>query len=231
MKNSYLALAVAGLAGAITCLAGDTGNTGARDGFVQVSLERKEGNVWKAMDPRVVLNNGDRIRFKFETSYPGFLYVYNKSTDGSTEKLFPAAAGSDNRVAPGKPYMIPSGDGSFIIDGPPGFDVSYWIVSPEPLPRIPMFDDAPKVANLPSTLIPRCKEGLVARGGSGGCLDERAGPQAVQNPGKIVPKGESTLKARSIRPDGETKIAAPASKQAPLVYEFRIAHGSTGEKK
>lgn len=199
----------------------------APSGFVQVSLERREGADWKTMDPRVVLNNGDRIRFKFETSYPGFLYVYDRGTDGSTERLFPSQ-GADNRVEPGRPYLVPAGDGSFIIEGPPGFDVTYWILSPEPLARIPMFDDAPKVPlGAPSTLIPRCKEGLVARGGSGGCLDERAGPQPVQDPGKIVPKAESTLRARNIRPEkgGETKIALPASKQAILIYEFRIAHG------
>jgi hypothetical protein len=196
-----------------------------KEGFVHVTLERREGTEWKALDPRVVLNAKDRIRFRFETGFSGFLYVYDKATDGETERLFPGG-GADNRVEPGKSYVIPSGEGTFVIDGPAGFDITYWIVSPEPLPRIPMFDDAPKVANQPSSLIPRCKEGLVARGGSGGCLDERAGPKPAQNPGKITPKAESTLRARSIRleKDGETRIPAPASKQAPLVYEFHVAH-------
>ncbi len=222
-----LMFAFAALASGSWILAAGAGSTDPRDGFVQVSLERREGTEWKSLDPRVVLDPGDRIRFKFVTSYPGFLYVYDRGTDGTTEKLFPGG-GADNRVEPGKPYVIPAGEGSFVVDGPAGFDVTYWIVSPEPLARIPMFDDAPKVANQPSTLIPRCKEGLIARGGSGGgCLDERAGPQPTPNPGKIVPKGESTLRARNIRPekDGEIKIAAPTSKQAALIYEFRVAHG------
>ena len=195
-----------------------------KDGFVQVTLERKDGAEWKQMDPRVVLDAKDRIRFKFQTTYTGFLYVYNRGSDGSSDRLFPGG-GADNRVAQGQTYIVPSGEGSFVIDGPAGFDVTYWIISPEPLPRIPMFDDAPKVANTPSTLIPRCKDGLVARG-AGGCLDERAGPQPTQNPGKIVPKAESTLRARNIRVenDGGTRISAPASKSAPLVYEFRVAH-------
>lgn len=199
--------------------------TDAKEGYVQVSLERKEGSDWKALDPRVVLNPRDRIRFKFETTYAGFLYVYNRGSDGLTERLLPGE-GADNRVEPGKSFTVPAA-GSFVIDGPEGFDVTYWIVSPEPLARIPMFDDAPKAATGPSTLIPRCKEGLIARGGSGGgCLDERAGPQATANPGKIVPKAQSTLKARSMRleKDGEARIAAPTSKQAPLIYEFRVAH-------
>lgn len=195
-----------------------------KEGYVQVSLERMDGQEWKSVDPRLVLNAKDRIRFKFETTYSGFLYVYDRGTDGSTERLLPGE-GADNRVEPGKPYTVPA-SGSFVVDGPAGFDITYWIVSPEPLPRIPMFDDAPKMSPMgPSTLIPRCKEGLVARGG-GGCLDERAGPQATANPGKIVPKAQSTLRARNIRleKDGETRIAAPASKQAPLIYEFRVAH-------
>jgi hypothetical protein len=200
--------------------------TDAKDGYVQVSLERQEGSDWKALDPRVVLNAKDRIRFKFETTYAGFLYVYNRGSDGATDRLLPGD-GADNRVEPGKSFTVPA-SGSFVIDGPAGFDITYWIVSPEPLARIPMFDDAPATATTgPSTLIPRCKEGLVARGGAGsGCLDERAGPQATVNPGKIVPKAQSTLRPRSIRleKDGEARIAAPASKQAPLIYEFRVAH-------
>ena len=198
--------------------------TDTKDGYVQVSLERQEGTDWKALDPRVVLNAKDRIRFKFETTYSGFLYVYNRGSDGSTDRLLPGD-GADNRVEPGKSFTVPSA-GSFVIDGPAGFDVTYWIVSPEPLARIPMFDDAPKTMTGPSTLIPRCKEGLIARGASGGCLDERAGPQATANPSKIVPKAQSTLRARTIRleKDGEARIAAPTSKQAPLIYEFRVAH-------
>lgn len=194
-----------------------------RESYVQVSMERKDGNDWKALDPRTVLNSSDRIRFKLEANYTGFLYVYDKGSDGSTERLFPGS-GADNRIEPGKPYIVPT-DGSFVIDGPAGFDVTYWILSPEPLARIPMFDDAPKAANLPSTIVPRCKEGLIARGG-GGCLDDRAGAQQTKDASKILPKAESTLRARNIKveKDGETRIAAPASKSAPLIYEFRVAH-------
>lgn len=194
-----------------------------RESYVQVSMERKDGNDWKSLDPRTVLTSADRIRFKFEANYTGFLYVYDKASDGSTERLFPGS-GADNRIEPGKAYIVPT-DGSFVIDGPAGFDVTYWILSPEPLARIPMFDDAPKVANLPSTIVPRCKEGLVARG-SGGCLDDRAGAQQTKDASKIVPKAESTLRARNIKveKDGETRIAAPSSKSAPLIYEFRVAH-------
>jgi hypothetical protein len=199
--------------------------TEAKEGYVQVSLERKEGADWKALDPRAVLDSKDRIRFKFESTYAGFLYVYDRGTDGSMERLLPGQ-GADNRIEPGKVYTVPA-DGSFVVDGPAGFDITYWILSPEPLPRIPMFDDAanqPPVG--PQTIVPRCKDGLVARGGSGGCLDERAGPQVTANPGRIVPKAQSTLRARNIRveKDGETRITAPASKQAPLIYEFRVAH-------
>ena len=52
-------------------------DTDPRDGYVQVSLERREGSDWKPVDPRTVLNPADKIRFKFESTYSGYLYVYD----------------------------------------------------------------------------------------------------------------------------------------------------------
>ena len=191
-------------------LADEAGKT-----YVQVTLERLEGAEWRAVDPRLIVQPKDKIRFRFATGFPGYLYVFNRSSDGTTEKLFPQDAGTDNRVVPGQAYLLPSQSGNYEIDGPPGYDITHWIVSPEPLSTLPAGSALPQ-SELPSTLIPRCREGgLRPRGG--GCLDAKAGPQ---------PPKDSALKARNIRIDKGTdaRISAPGAKAGPIVYEFRVAH-------
>ncbi len=202
------------LFGALMCvlplLADEAGKT-----YVQVTLERLEGPEWKAVDPRMILQDKDKIRFRFSTSFPGYLYVFNRASDGTTEKLFPNEEPPNNRVEPGQMYLLPSQAGNYVIDGQPGYDITHWIVTPEPLSTLPSTAELPK-SEIVSTLIPRCREGgLRARGG--GCLDDKAGPQA--------PK-DSPLKARNIRIDkaSDARISAPTAKPGPIVYEFRVAH-------
>src|SRR3982751_1775747 len=57
---------------------------------MEVSLERFDGRLWKAIDSRLVLAADDRIRFKFKANFEGFLYVTNQSTSGTTQMLFPS---------------------------------------------------------------------------------------------------------------------------------------------
>ena len=184
--------------------------------YVQVTLERLEGADWRAVDPRLVMQQKDKVRFRFSTSFPGYLYVFNRASDGTTEKLFPQQEGEINRVEPGQSYLLPSQAGSYIIDGPPGYDITHWIVTPEPLSTLPSGPSMPQ-SEIVSTLIPRCREGGLRPRGSSGCLDDRAGPQA--------PK-DSPLKARNIRIDkgADARISAPNAKPGPIVYEFRVAH-------
>ena len=183
--------------------------------YVQVTLERLDGADWRPVDPRMILQPKDKIRFRFSTSFPGFLYVFNRNSDGATDKLFPASQETDNKVMPGQAYMLPSQAGNYVIDGPPGYDITHWIVTPEPLTTLPSGAALPQ-SEIVSTLIPRCREGgLRARGG--GCLDEKAGPQ---------PARDSGLKARNIRIDkgSDARISATSAKPGPIVYEFRVAH-------
>src|SRR6476661_1811238 len=101
---------------------------------VEIVLERNESSAWKAIDPGLVLGQGDLVRFRFRTTFDGYLYVINSGTSGSQSLLFPAdSTGRNNRVQAGKEYSVPSNGASFKVAGPPGHDVVYWLVSPVPL--------------------------------------------------------------------------------------------------
>jgi hypothetical protein len=185
--------------------------------YVQVTLERQEGQDWRAVDPRTILQQKDKVRFRFSTGFPGYLYVYNRASDGTTAKLYPnEESANNNRVEPGQAYLLPSESGNYLIDGPPGYDITHWIVTPEPLSTLPSTSDLPR-SEIQSTLIPRCREGGLRPRGAGGCLDDRAGPQ---------PPKDSPLKARNIRIDkgSDARISSPTAKPGPIVYEFRVAH-------
>ena len=73
---------------------------------MEMMLERLDGDTWRAIDPGLVLAQGDRVRFKFRTNFDGYLYVMNQSTSGKYEQLFPARgdrAGQPDRGQPGVP--------------------------------------------------------------------------------------------------------------------------------
>src|SRR5690349_8243499 len=94
---------------------------------VEIVLERNESSAWKAIDPGLVLGQGDLVRFRFRTTFDGYLYVINSGTSGSQSLLFPAdSTGRNNRVQAGKPYFVPSTDNaSFQVAGPAGHDAVY----------------------------------------------------------------------------------------------------------
>ena len=60
---------------------------------MELVLERLDRDTWRAIDPGLVLAQGDRVRFKFRTNFDGFLYVMNQSTSGTYEQLFPRDGG------------------------------------------------------------------------------------------------------------------------------------------
>src|SRR5215831_9622230 len=86
---------------------------------VEVSLERNQAGVWKSIDPALVLDQGDLLRFRFRTTFDGYLYVINSGTSGTQSLLFPGeGTGRNNRVQSGKEYFVPSTDASFRVAGP-----------------------------------------------------------------------------------------------------------------
>ena len=203
--------------------------------WMDVSVERLLGPNWRAIDPALVLNKDDLIRFRFRSNFDGYLYVINRGSSGKELLLFPLAeTGTSNKIQAGRDYMIPSiaTSANFRISGPAGYDSVYWLVSPVPLanpPTLPQSDAPPDNVkpSQPARLTPRCDPSQMQARGL--CLDSDAGPRNVddlsQAPNSITRTPE--LKARDItiiqRKD-RTRLSAGTSLGGPLVYEFRLAH-------
>ena len=209
--------------------------------WMDISVERLLGPNWRAIDPALVLNKDDLIRFRFRSNFDGYLYVINRGSSGKELLLFPLAeTGTSNKIQAGRDYMIPSmaTSANFRISGPAGYDSVYWLVSPVPLsnpPTLPQSphtprEDAPPDNVKPSQtarLTPRCDPSQMQARGL--CLDSDAGPRNVddlsQAPNSITRTPQ--LKARDItiiqRKD-RTRLSAGTSLGGPLVYEFRLAH-------
>ena len=135
---------------------------------MEIVLERLNGDDWRAVDPTLVLAQGDRVRFKFRTNFDGFLYVMNQSTSGKYEQLFPRIeTGEQNNVAANQQYQVPATSTAFRIVGPAGYEVVYWLVTPGRLTDAPPRFGAPPpdLTLKPPTLIPRCDDSVMrARG-------------------------------------------------------------------
>jgi len=197
---------------------------------VEITLEQyQQSGEWKPMDPRTVFRANDQIRFRFQSTVGGYLYVLNRSSNGETEWIFPnVKTGRANEIEPGKSYLVPATQGAFVIEGTPGFDITYWLISPTPLSDWENSLEQTAPPKMEDTLLPRCREeGLKARGG---CLDDRAGAGPVKNTATLPAALGKTdgLQARALRFHGKgstsTTITAKGPAGSPLLYEFRVAH-------
>ena len=198
---------------------------------MEVVLEKWSGQSWKAIDPGHVLKQGDRVRFRFTADFDGYLYVTNLGTSGRYELLFPTAdTGSENRVEAGKSYLVPATKAQFIVAGPAGHDISYWMVSPRPMNPTELLPSAgapaaPRVP--PHRMKPRCDDSLFRARGE--CIDSSAGLRSVPND-NALPESWSKLKRANsrelffMRQSDTQVITAPATTEGPVIYEFRIAH-------
>ena len=193
---------------------------------IRIELERLQNGAWNAVDPGLVLAQGDRVRFRIETNFSGYVYVINYGTSGSYSVLFPSKqAGSSNKITAGESRQIPSGDLIFRISGPAGQDIVYWIVSPVELPGYGATPPAGPPSNRPAILIPRCDDTLLRARGE--CIDSTAGTRDLDqtNPGPAPLKsGEKPADLTFLREDKNSIVASSASAQGPMIYEFRIAH-------
>ncbi len=179
---------------------------------IKVSLERNEDSRWTAVNPKLVLNHGDRIRLRFSSALAGNLYVWNVDSAGNSERLLAQA------VDGGQTYTIPTGDAWFTIDGPPGFDVVHFILTRNPLSESQQSQTGDQLrATKPDTLVPRCRDSLLKARGV--CSDDRAGAAAGAKLGDLKPR------QLRIEQDGDETRIQPAGRAAdPIVYLFRIAH-------
>jgi Domain of unknown function (DUF4384) len=195
---------------------------------MELNLERLDGTTWKAIDPALVLAQGDHVRFRFRTNFDGYLYVTNQSTSGKYEQLFPRVeTGQDNHIVGGKDYQVPATSVAFRIAGPPGHEVVYWLVSPGRLGDVPPRPTMPPTGTTtPLTLMPRCDDGVMKARGD--CIDSTAGPKLI--PRDVdVSKGLAAANAASrdllfIREQNTAVISSPAALTGPVIYEFQLAH-------
>ena len=196
---------------------------------MELMLERLDGDTWRGIDPGLVLNQGDRVRFKFRTNFDGFLYVMNQSTSGKYEQLFPRKdTGEQNRIAASNEYLVPATEAAFRVAGPAGHEIVYWVVTPVRLsgvaPRTTPLPTAPKPAPV---LIPRCDDAVLKARGD--CVDSSAGPKLIPR-GEQIPahladpfsKGPSDL--MFLRQKNTSVISSPEPLSGPVIYEFRLAH-------
>jgi hypothetical protein len=196
---------------------------------VEISLERNRGSVWKSIDPGLVLDQGDLLRFRFRTSFNGYLYVINAGTSGTQTLLFPGdATGRGNRVQAGKDYFVPStADASFRVAGPPGQDVVYWLVSPVPLESNPAATLDRSEPRPSGKLIPRCDDAVYRARGL--CIDSSAGPRNVGEE-ETLPDGISAVPKMTrrelviVQNKDTARVSSPAGVTGPVIYEFRVAH-------
>jgi len=201
---------------------------------MEITVERLENRVWKLVDPGLVFDRNDKVRFRYRANFAGYLYVVNRSTSGKIEQLFPREeTGQDNRIAAGRDYTIPATETVFRIAGPAGHETIYWLASPVELTKDagkpgPDTSPLPPVSKPhPGDLIPRCDDAIFRARGD--CVDSSAGPRGVAK-GEQLPQGMAGAGAATprdllfLRREKATVVASQVPLTGPIVYEFRLAH-------
>lgn len=200
---------------------------------MELTLERQTRNAWVVVDPGYVFAKGEVLRFRFKTNFAGYLYVMNQGTSGTYTRLFPREdTGLANRVEPDTEYVVPAGEGAFRVDGPPGFDLMYWVMTPvemgsgehnyKPLPPPP--PPSPKTR---ASLRPRCDDSIFRARGE--CVDASAGAQAVTAQNQL-PKNLSSVPTEQskdlvfMKEQKQSVVSSAVPLAGPVVYEFRLAH-------
>jgi hypothetical protein len=196
---------------------------------MELMLERLDGDTWHPIDPGLVLNQGDRVRFKFRTNFNGYLYVMNQGTGGTYEQLFPREdTGQNNHIEASREYLVPATSAAFRVAGPAGHDILYWLVTPARLGDTnPHTTPAPASPRPAPILIPRCDDTILKSRGD--CVDSSAGP-------KLIPRGEQIPQHLAdpfskgprdlmfLRQKNTAVISSPEPLIGPVMYQFRLAH-------
>ena len=221
---------------AALCLLAPVSALHAQRPLLHLIVERKVGKSVQQMSPQHVFASGDYVRFRFRSSFDGYLYVMDQSTSGKYVTLFPdPVRATSNKISQGKEYLIPASTGSwFRIDNPPGYETVFFLISPTELKKTNDKDLAPDMPKLtpgpidpPDALLPRCDDAIFRSRGD--CVDVLAGPRSVPQ-SDLIPKEmpqTATLGSRDvtiINKSDSSVIAPLGNVQAPMVYEFRIAH-------
>jgi len=199
---------------------------------IEIMLDRLDGGAWHSIDPGLVLEQSDRVRFRFRTNFDGYLYVMNQSTSGKYEQLFPRAeTGRENQISAGKEYQVPANQAVFRIAGPAGHEVVYWLVTPmslgEGTPRMPVLPPPAGPQGTPPRLIPRCDDGILRARGD--CVDSSAGPKLVPRDANLPKNLAGTADQNRqdllfLRQKDKAVISSPAPLTGPVIYEYHLAH-------
>jgi len=210
----------------------------AQSPHTQITVERQVKGGVQVASPQLVFHSGDLVRFRFKSSFDGYLYVMDQSTSGKYLLLFPAKDAPDaNRIDREHEYLIPATrDTWFRVDNPPGYESIYFVISSTPLEKhaatnasqdhVQALPAAPP-PSAPAELLPRCDDAVFRARGE--CIDILAGPRAV---GKddALPSQLPVVPAMSPRDitvinKHDSTVVAPASGAGgPLIYQFRLAH-------
>src|SRR5216684_1550945 len=175
---------------------------------MEIVLERRDAGAWHAVDPGLVLEQNDRVRFRFHTNFDGYLYVMNQSTSGAYAMLFPR---EDT-----------------------GHEIVYWMITPAELRTeeerhkyVPLPPPPPKDKQLPANLTPRCDDALFRARGA--CIDTSAGPKSVtsrellpENLAQVPSGGSGDL--MFMRKQNTAVVSSPVPLKGPVIYEFHLAH-------
>jgi hypothetical protein len=198
---------------------------------IEITLERLESSGWRTVDPGLVLDSGDRVRFRFRSNFDGYLYVMNYGTSGSYTLLFPREeTGRENNVKSGRAYLVPATGTAFRIAGKPGHDVVYWMVSPIALgdtkAYVPL-PPPPKPAPAPPNLMPRCDDAIFRARGQ--CIDSSAGPRKIDDAQPLPENLQGLPGVRSreliiMKRQNQSVLSSAKPIDGPVIYEFRLAH-------
>lgn len=202
---------------------------------MEIVLERRDAGAWHAVDPGLVLEQNDRVRFRFHTNFDGYLYVMNQSTSGTYSMLFPSEeTGRENQIHAGKEYMVPATRTLFRIAGPAGHEIVYWMVTPAALHTedeqskyVPLPPPPPKEKQLPGNLTPRCDDAMFRARGE--CIDTSAGPKNVTSR-ELLPENLAQVPAGGsgglmfLRKQNTAVVSSPVPLKGPVIYEFHLAH-------
>ncbi len=226
----------------VVCSAAVLGQTQAKlNRRYDLILEKKDGSTVRTMDPAHIFDEGDLIRFRLRPGVNGYLYVLNHGSSGKYEQLFPRAGETQVReVRSGHDYVIPDSDtGWFRVQGPSGYEIVYFLISPldlgrtlfphaveEPVPGKADSHDPTPDEKAFETATPRCDDELFRARGE--CLDKNAGLKPVQ-PGESLPSSLPPVSVGSrdlviVKGSDDTAVSSTEPFDTPVIYHFKIAH-------
>jgi hypothetical protein len=195
-----------------------------------IHLEQKKEDKTVAMFPTHVFDAGDVVRFRVTAKgFGGYLYVVDLGSSGTYSTLYPSGgSGAAKLLRTDEDAFVPAvEDGWFQVDGPAGFDVLYFLVSPKPIDVAPGPGGKAPSAPVPDSLKPRCDDKIFQARGE--CVDDSAGPAALSRDVPLPPQftnaaGNASRDIVFDQGDEDHAVTATAPLDKPAVYIFRLAH-------